>query len=205
MKKILATLAVAASTLCYALPSAAALITFDSLASADDNFAVGSSYTEGGFVLDDITTTSSFGFATWGTSSPFYVGSTALINDNDDGLTRLTQVGGGLFNLTSIDLAVMYPGITDDGETTVTFTGYRSDNSTVEQMFFINDGLAQTSYLNGFTDLTSVVWTNGAMYNQFDNISVSGSVPAAVPLPGALALFAPALGLLGFVGRRRVG
>ena len=140
---------------------------------------------------------SDYGFASWGTSSPFFSGSTALINDNNGGLTRLSQVGGGAFSLGAIDLVMMYPGLTEDGAD-VTFTGVTMDNSIVTQSYHVADaGVLSVSFAN-FTNLSSVTWTDGAMYHQFDNINV-----AAVPEPESYAMFLAGLGLLGFAARRR--
>jgi hypothetical protein len=197
MKKTILALAVAMCAQGYALESSAAVLTFESLASTDGNFSVGATYTEQGFKLDDLTA-AGYGFAAWGTSSPFYSGSTALMNNNDAGITKLTQVGGGAFQLNSVDLTVMYPGLTGDGAVAVTFTGTKLDNSTVMQSFNVNDGAPQTFTFTGFTNLASVTWTDNATYHQFDNINV-----AAVPEPETYAMFLAGLGLMGFMARRR--
>ena len=63
MKKTLLAIAVAMFAQGYALESSAAVLTFESLASPDDNFSIGRSYTEQGFILEDITTVSDYGFA----------------------------------------------------------------------------------------------------------------------------------------------
>jgi len=198
MKKTLLAIAVAMCAQGFALESSAAVLTFESLSSPDDNFSIGRTYTEQGFILDDISTTSAFGFASWGTSNMFFSGSTALINNNDAGLTRLSQVGGGAFSLGNIDLVMLYPGFTDDGAD-VTFTGITTDNSIVTQSFHVADaGVQNFSFSSNFTNLSSVTWTDGAMYHQFDNINV-----AAVPEPESYAMFLAGLGLLGFAARRR--
>ena len=196
MKKTVFALAVAALLGASAQASATTL-TFDALSAADDNFAVGTSYVEQGFQFDDLTP-AAYGFAAWGSLSPFSTGSTALINNNDGGLTRLAQVGGAAFNLVSIDLAAMYPGLTGDGAVTVTFTGTRADHSTVTQSFAVNDGAPATFAFSGFSNLTAVTWSNDAMYHQFDNIHV-----AAVPEPESYAMFLAGLGMFGFMARRR--
>lgn len=197
MKKTILAIAVALCVQTFALESSAATLTFESLASADGNFAVGTIYTEAGFELDDVTTTA-YGFSTWGSANPFFSGSTALMNDNDAGITKLTQVGGGAFKLASIDLTVMYPGLTGDGAVAVTFTGTKMDHSTVTATFDVNDGAPQTFSFSGFTNLSSVTWSDNATYHQFDNINV-----AAVPEPETYAMLLAGLGLMGFVARRR--
>ena len=199
MKKTILALALAACAQGYAVQASAAVLTFESLASADGNFSIGTTYVEQGFQVDDLTPTA-YGFAAWGTSSPFFSGSTALMNNNDSGITKLSQVGGGAFNLNAVDLTVMYPGLTGDGQVAVTFTGTRADSSTVSQTFNVNDGAPQTFTFNGFTNVTAVTWSDNATYHQFDNVNV-----AAVPEPETYAMFLAGLGLMGVVARRRAG
>jgi len=198
MKKTILALALAACAQGFAVQASAAVIDFESLASTADNSNVGTTYIEKGFQFDDVTVASNFGFATWGSANPFFSGSTALINNNDSGITRLTQVGGTAFNLNSIDLTVLYPGLTGDGNVAVTFTGTKLDHSTVTQTFTVNDGAPQTFTFAGFTNLASVTWSDNAMYHQFDNVNV-----AAVPEPETYAMLLAGLGLIGFMARRR--
>lgn len=196
MKKPLLALAVAALTQGYALSSSAAVLDFESLSHADELITdAGFLYTEAGFQLANL---SDYGFVTYGNQNLFYSGSTALINDNDAGLTKLTQVGNGAFALYSVDLVGMYPGFTEDG-VDVTFTGLKTDGSVLTQSFHVLDGAPQTFSFAGFTNLASVSWTNDAMYHQFDNINV-----AAVPEPESYAMFLAGLGLMGFIARRRI-
>jgi hypothetical protein len=197
MKKTILALAVAFCAQGFAVQASATVLNFDSLASVGDNYEVGTTYTESGYTLRDVTTTA-YGFATWGTSSPDFSGSTALINNNDAGLTMLTQAGGGAFRLNSIDLSVMYPSYAA-GDVMVTFTGTKLDNSVVTQSFTVIDGVTATySFASGFTNLNSVTWDSTAMYNQFDNVNV-----VAVPEPENYAMFLAGLGLMGLVARRR--
>ena len=197
MKKSILALAVVAFVQGFALHASAATLTFESLASADGTVGFSRTYTEQGFKLDDITTTSDYGFSVWGTSNPFFSGSTALINDNDTGTTLLTQVGGGAFNMTSIDLTVMYPGLTEDGAN-VTFGGVKTDGTLVSQTFHVTDTGTQTFSFSGFTNLSSVTWSNDPMYHQFDNIYVT-----AVPEPESYAMLLAGIGLMGVIARRR--
>ena len=179
----------------FAGQASAVVIDFESLGQTGDSaVSVGSVYVEDGFAL------SNFGineFSVWGASSPFSTGSTALMNDNDNGETTLVGIGNQAFNLYSIDLATMYPGYTEDG-VDVTINGVKTNGSLVTQTFHVTDGLPQTFSFSGFTNLAYVGWTNGAMYHQFDNINV-----AAVPEPEGYAMFLAGLGMLGFMLRRR--
>lgn len=191
---LLLTLTLAA--LALAQPAAATVIGFEALAHDDDQVAdAGHLYQEQGFALSNA---GNFPFATFGARLAEFVGSTALINDNDDGLTVLSRVGGGRFSLSSIDLAelVADPGLVYS----VIFNGLTADQQTVSQSFML-DGLfgAQTfAFDTGFANLLSVSWANSAAYHQFDNLSLS-----AVPEPGSAALVLAALGLLGLRRARR--
>jgi len=139
---------------------------------------VGTTYTENGFTVSQVD---SVPFAVFGTQESRYPGSTALFINTIGGSSRLTQVGGGAFNLSSIDLTSL------DGNQTVavSFTGRRSDNSTIAQ-FFTTDAILSTletfSFTN-FTNLVSVDWTQDRPFHQFDNINVSAVNATAVPEP----------------------
>jgi hypothetical protein len=102
-----------------------------------------------------------------------------LFNGNDAGITLLTQVGGGAFTLSSIDLNGF------GGIVPVTFTGTRADATTVSQTF-TTDALfstLETFNFTKFTNLASVSWVQVAPYHEFDNINVSAASATSVPEP----------------------
>ncbi len=162
----------------------AVIIDFQSLEQNNSNVNdAGFTYTEDGFTLDNLST--SFPFAFFGTQESRYPGSTALFNDTVDGITRLTQNGGGLFDLNSIQLT----SLLGDYSVTVNFTGTKADSSTVTQAF-TTDAILSTletfTFNSSFTNLVSVQWIQAFPFHQFDNINVT-----PVPEPSAI------LGLLG--------
>jgi len=172
----------------------AAVIGFESLANPGPGvYDVGFTYSEAGFTLTEFDPDNVLPFVTFGQGETRYGGSPALYNNNGDGGTRLTRDGGGEFALLSIDLA-------NDkrfGATAITFTGTKSDASTVSQSFTIdtNNVLTMFQFSSDFTDLTKVEWRQLSPFHQFDNITVE--TPATpVPEPGTMALMAVGFAVL---------
>ena len=187
-------------SLIHSTPAHAINIGFQSLEQVNDVFnnigsggSVATTYTEKGFTLDALTP-NDYGFAVWGTLHPSYLGSTALFNNTVGGVTRLTQVGGGAFDLASIDLT----SLSGDSSGTVDFTGTKADSRTVTQSF-TTDNLLSTletfTFNSDFTNLTQVTWTlDLSNIHQFDNINVTPAVTVpwetdALPVVGSTVLF----------------
>lgn len=110
-----------------------------------------------------------------------FPGSTSLFN-NSGTTTILSQVSGGAFTLLSIDLA----DLTNITSAPATFTGFRSDNSTVT-LNLNTDSLPglQTFNFSNFSNLVSVNISNASV--QFTNICIDSGCPTttttAVPEP----------------------
>ncbi len=178
---------VAGATLAILAPFQAAqavIIDFQSLEQNNSGVNnVGFTYTEDGFTLDNLSTPNPFKF--FGTQESRYPGSTALFNNTVGGITRLTQNGGGLFDLNSIQLT----SLVGNNSVTINFTGTKADSSTVSQTF-TTDAILSTletfTFNSSFTNLVSVQWIQASPFHQFDNINVT-----PVPEPSAI------LGLLG--------
>ena len=141
---------------------------------------VGTTYTESGFTVSQVGTQRA-PLAVWGTQTSQYPGSTALFNNTPNGVIRLTQFGGGAFDLSSIDLT----SLVGNNSVPVSFTGTRADNTTVTQSFTTDAVLStlETFNFNNFTNLVSVDWSQASPYHQFDNINVSAAATTAVPEP----------------------
>ncbi|HET7408804.1 MAG TPA: hypothetical protein VFJ13_01260 [Paracoccaceae bacterium] len=192
-------IAAACALLLYSGVSQATVIDFESLARATDiRHSVGSTYSEDGFTLtqDPIHFRQ---FSIFGTLDPRYPGSTALFNNQIGNLTRLTQVGGGLFSVDSIELAELG----GDDFLTVTFEGLLHGGGMVSQSFDLDAsfGLELFEFNDSFTNLVSLEWLQGDTPHQFDNITVSST--SVIPLPGTLPMLLGALALLTPLALRR--
>jgi hypothetical protein len=161
-------------------PAQAAVMTFESLALNDNAIHnAGSTYTESGFTL---SYSGQIGLLYYGNQRSGYQGSTALFPYANASLISLTKVGGGAFDLASIDLTDFTGG---GGQQTIfNFTGTRADNSTITQSVTV-DTLPgfQTFNFSSFTNLAKVEWNSGGSTPQFDNINVSAAATAAFPEP----------------------
>ena len=142
-------------------------------------------------------------FATWGTLSANYLGSTALWNGDGTGVTgvtTLTRTGGGAFDLQSIDIGELT--VSGPGVATVNFVGALFGGGTVSQSF-TSDGVRatgsgfETVLFAGFTDVVSVSWLQVSPFIQFDNVTVAS---ASIPEPAAALVLA-----LAFLGLRLTG
>lgn len=183
-----------------AMNAQAGIITFESLSHVDDQVVDhGSTFTENGFLFTNIATEADSGFppslATLGTEAYGFSGSTALFNDNFEGLTILTRTDNTAFSFNSIHLAELYAtGDTFD----VTFSAQREDGSSVFQTLTLDGLLGREKFIFGsdFSDVVAVSWAQGEYdFHQFDNVNV--------PEPMSMLLFGT--GLIGLLGARKKG
>jgi hypothetical protein len=166
------------------------------------------SYTQNGFTLTPgAGSTSLFGshgpFMPDGTTpNPNYPGSRALFHQDPNATITLSQVGGGPFRLTSIDVTELNPGT---GQSVpLNFTGELAGGGTVTQAFTLDGtfGFQTLTFPTTFTDLSLVRWTQESQFHQFDNI-VLVPVPEPSTVLGFAALCGGALGLIRRYRRRQ--
>jgi len=192
------------STFGLAMNSQAGIITFESLSHTDDQVDDhGATYTEAGFTFTNIATVESSGFdpslATFGTEVYGYTGSTALFNDNSEGITVLTRVDGNAFSFNSIDLAELSAYDEANYAFGVTFNGFLANGSPVSQTVTLDNFTGVQSYVFGsvFSDVVAVSWAQGGDdFHQFDNVNAS-------PVPEPMSLLLVGSGLMALMGVRK--
>jgi hypothetical protein len=175
----------------------AVVIDFNSLTGNNGDVNRGKHYEEDGFQID---TTGINGFASIHPRSVGYDENTGFFNNNINGITVLTKIGGGLFSLDSIGLDSLDGGY----QVTVDFFGTLLNGSTVTTSFRTNaaNNVQTFDFGTSFDNVTSVRWIQASPYHSFDNIVVAAAIPPAqVPEPGTVAMFG--LGLLAFTAARR--
>lgn len=182
MAKAIALTGFSALSLFAAAPAQAVILDFQSLEVVGMSTpGVNSPYTENGFIISNPR------ISYFGTLDRRYQGSTALFAASTFTPTiSLAQVGNGSFTLTSIDLTDLNGDGIDETykNVTVSFTGLRTDNSTITQAF-TTDALRgfQTFNFSNFTNLVSVDWNQDAPFHQFDNINVTPTNATEIPEP----------------------
>lgn len=170
---------------------------------------MGPTYTEDGFTL---TTSGSSGYGSANNASVRYAGSTSLFDNGVNGMSTLTRIGGGAFNVTSIDL-VSLNGLGGNTSGTATFTGFFSGGGSITQSFtygtvdLANHTGFQTFFFNGFTNITSLQFQQTSPFFQFDNIVLNGNI-TAMPEPATMLLLIISMvgiGMTAIRGKRKNG
>jgi hypothetical protein len=167
-----------------AAPAQAVVIDFESIPAPSNVDYFTGSYTEKGFNISNSAPNQSDALYSWRAGSVGYTGSRAFFNIYGNTTTTLSQIGGGAFDVSSIDLAnVQSNGILQS----VTFSGLKANNINTVTQSFTSDGTKNLQTLNfsGFTDLVSLSWYFPLFEAlQFDNINVTPTASATtVPEP----------------------
>lgn len=178
----------AAATI-FTVTSAQAVVTidFESLDTANNTVNyVGDTYSDDGFEFTSLSP--GLGLGTFGSLESRFTGSTALFDDNADGVIRLNQIDDAPFDLLAINLA----SLNGDMPLDVTFVGTISGGGTVSQTFTIDSSpfVQQTFNFTGFSNLTKVEWVQAPPYHQFDNIVID-----VVPEPDTWLLVGTGIGI----------
>lgn len=191
MKRSLIGLAVVAS-----VGAQAQLIDFENLPNSDPSFTLhGDNVISGGYQFSSMTHVGQGdAIASWGPSMSLYTGSVAIFANYIDDTPLMTKVGGGAFNVTSIDLADVFLA---PGPWTLVLTGTRADTTTVTETVSVNGSTLSNYTLSNMTNIVSMKFDDGQDTSvQIDNISVS-----AVPEPASMAVLS--LGIAAMIRRRR--
>lgn len=189
-KMILAAVAAAALSGAANIASAATTIDFNEHTTSTLNRGVGASFESGGLRFDY---TGASQFWVYGATSTLNADpGGATVRAADRGVTTVSKVGGGSFDLTSIDFADQN---NSGAASSVQFTFYYADD-TLGQIFTLDNmkGL-ETIALNRSNLLSFSFKAIGANTPQFDNLVWSESAVAAVPEPMTWALM-----ITGFAG-----
>jgi len=190
MNKIFGTLAMVA--VLQVLPSfaSAAIIDFEDLNNnGTGGFTLyGDNFDSGGYNFASVVHAGdNQALASWTIDLPsFYTGTIAPFMNYSDDEMNMTKVGGGAFDVGSIDLTDVFR---DGTLSTVDFVGTRADSSTVTQSVFVADGVnLQTYALNNMTNIVSLGWKSvEGRWTQFDNINIVPE-PASMTVLGIAAL-----------------
>jgi hypothetical protein len=183
---------------------AAVVMDFESLRVHNNDIpSVGDTYVEDGFQVHVAQNPAmpNIQFAVIGDLHPGFFGSTALFpNTFARSDVTLTRVGGGTFNILSIDLIEHFYPLTPH----TSFTGHLAGGGTISVNFNLDglQGFQTFNFPSTFQNLESVTWTHEGSADafRFDNITLALPAPPpppAAPLPAAIFLAVPGIVVAG--------
>ncbi len=145
------------------------VIDFQALEHHDAGSSTGvASYDEEGYRVLHTTGSS---LTTFGTQERRYPQSTAMFNNQVNGITRLSKINGTAFDLIEIKIAELNGA----NPATVSFTGNKQGGGQVAHQVNLDgigpqNGLQRFVFPNTFTNLVNVEWTQVSPFHQFDDI-----------------------------------
>lgn len=179
------------------------LLTFEQL---NDNknrtYNIGNLYTESSYLITGIPSYvfEGSGFYVIESGDPLYTGSLGLRYTGVGAHLELKRSDNSSFDIVSIDIS---RGDSNSPLIPIGFTGIKLDGSEVYQTYWFQDSIIGKNetfqFDTSFSGLRSVQWQQGAVWHQFDNISLA----ATIAEPATYVLMLAGLGLLTLARRRR--
>lgn len=153
----------------------AGVIDFQALETHNANVNLhGASYDEEGYRIEHV---GGANLSFFGTQERRYPQSTALFNNTVNGVSRLSRINGGLFDLIELKLAEL----NGPNGAPVNFTGFKQGGGQVQHNVNTDgigpqNGLQRFVFPNTFTGLERVEWAQVSPFHQYDDIVVRDAV-----------------------------
>lgn len=166
---------------------------------------IGSTYETNGFLLTGKPRSPYFPgqFYVQSSASELWTGTPGLVFGEVGATLELRTSAGTVFDAISIDIS---KGDTNrfNVSVPVTFSGNKASGASVNVTYWLKDsdtGINRTFIFGkDFLDLTSLVWQQGALFHQIDNLTVTA---ASVPEPSTLSLLLSSFCAIAWCRRRR--
>jgi len=200
MKRIVHLLLALAAGLTATSAAQATTITFGTFNGPDNSEHIGTSYTESGY---QFTNADLFRWRDGSSADADPTSSTGMATGIPNTTTTMTRIGGGAFNLTSIDVDDIFRG-SFRGPLNYTYT--MAGGGTGSGSFLAGGTSGYATLLLNLANLISFAFTPGPDlgFVQFDNVVVTDAGNVTVtPLPAALPLFGAAIASTGLMAARR--